>query len=79
MTPPYRFNRHDFQTQFGKRLRSLRDERRMSQPLLAAMTGYVPQTISNLERGITAPSLNVVFVFAEVFEVHPKVLLFGED
>lgn len=51
----------------------------MTQPVLAARAGYTFQTVSNLERGFTLPSLAVVFVFAEVLEVHPKLLLFGDE
>jgi DNA-binding XRE family transcriptional regulator len=51
----------------------------MTQVTLAAIAGYVPQTISNLERGLTCPSLTAVFVLSEVLDVHPKTLLFGEE
>jgi transcriptional regulator with XRE-family HTH domain len=74
-----RFDRHLFQEEFGRRLRAERDKRDMSQVVLAALTGYVPQTISNLERGFTFPSLNAVIVFADVFKMHPKELLFGKE
>jgi transcriptional regulator with XRE-family HTH domain len=77
MTLP--FDRTEFPTRFGKRLRQWRNLRGMSQVVLAHRAGYVPQTISNLERGFTPPSLIVTFVLAEVLEVHPKVLLFGEE
>lgn len=72
-------DRHEYAIQFGRRLRALRDLRGLSQVAFAHRAGYVPQTISNLERGFTFPSLTVVFVFAEVLEVHPKTLLFGDE
>jgi transcriptional regulator with XRE-family HTH domain len=77
MTLP--FDRNEFATSFGRRLRSLRDTKGMSQAVLGDKSGYVPQTISNLERGLTFPSLVAVFVLAEVLEVHPETLLFGKE
>lgn len=69
----------EFQAQFGKRVRAWRNLRGLSQVAFAHQAGYVPQTISNIERGLSFPSLVVVFVFAEVLDVHPKILLFGEE
>lgn len=74
-----RFDRDEFVAQFGKRLRALRTFRGLSQVAFAHRAGYVPQTVSNLERGFTFPSLIAVIVFAEVLEVHPKALLFGDE
>lgn len=51
----------------------------MSQEALAHMSGYVKQTMSNLERGQTLPSILVVAVLAEALEVEMKWLLFGGD
>ncbi len=45
----------------------------------AHAAGYTPQTISNIERAVTFPSLVAVFVFAETLDVHPRDLLFGEE
>lgn len=76
MTP--RFDRNEFQTAFGRRLGAARVAKNLSQEELGEKTGYHKQTISNLERGLTCPSLLVVFLFAEVLDVSPKILLFGE-
>lgn len=73
------FDRDEFTTQFGRRLRSVRDMRGLSQLETAHRAGYHPQTLSNLERGLSLPSLLAVFVLSEVLEVHPKTLLFGEE
>lgn len=73
------FDRVEFPTQFGNRLRQWRHLRGLSQVALAHRAGYVTQTISNLERGLWPPSLIAVFILAEVLEVHPKTLLFGEE
>ena len=77
MTPP--FDRREFAVHFGKRLRAVRVLRRMSQFELAHRSGYVKQTISNLERGFCPPSLPTAFTLAEVLDVHPQDLLFGES
>lgn len=76
MTLP--FDRREFATHFGNRLRTYRVLRRMTQFELAHRSGYVKQTISNLERGFCPPSLTTAFVLAEVLDVHPQDLLFGE-
>lgn len=79
MNPAFPFDRYEFAAQIGKRLRAWRFERGLTQPELAARAGYVRQTISNIERGDGLPALSVVFVLAEVLEIHPKLLLFGEE
>lgn len=65
--------------QFGPRLRQWRHQRGLSQDELAHRAGYAKQTISNLERGFYSPTLPTVFNVAEALEIHPKLLLFGED
>ena len=80
MTPPYEgFNRTEFPIQFGRRLKALRNLRGMSQVVLAHRAGYAPQTISNLERGLWPPTIPAMLVLAEVLDVHPKTLLFGDE
>lgn len=76
MTP--RFDRSEFQRVFGRRLAACRISKNLSQWEFAEKTGYHSNTISNLERGLTCPSLCAVFLFAEVLDVSPKTLLFGE-
>ncbi len=76
MTP--RFDKNAFQEGFGRRLSAYRVAKNYSQKQFAYKTGYNSQTISNMERGLTCPSLLAVFLFAEVLEVNPKTLLFGE-
>ncbi len=76
MTPL--FDRNVFQKTFGRRLSACRVAKNLSQDQFAHLTGYHRQTISNMERGLTCPSLVAVFSFAEVLEVSPKTLLFGE-
>lgn len=76
MTP--RFSRVEFQRLFGRRLSACRVAKNLSQAEFGARAGYHHQTISNLERGLVCPSLVAVFLFAEVLDVSPKTLLFGE-
>jgi transcriptional regulator with XRE-family HTH domain len=73
-----RVDRTEFQTQFGDRLSSLRRAKSLSQFDLAEKAGYTSRTICNLEGGFVWPALMTVFVLAEVLDVHPKTLLFGE-
>jgi putative transcriptional regulator len=75
--PP--FDRAEFIALFAKRLRQWRTARGLSQVALAHQAGYAPQTISNLERGLWAPSLTTALILAELLEVHPKLLLFGDE
>lgn len=76
MTP--QFDRATFQKVFGRRLSACRVSKNLSQAEFAEKTGYHVQTVSNLERGLTCPSLLAVFLFAEILDVTPKLLLFGE-
>lgn len=73
------FDATDFPVRFGRRLRLVRNDRRMSQLALAARVGLVQGTICNIERGYTVPSIFTVFVLAQALEVHPKTLLFDEE
>lgn len=73
-----RFDRNEFQRLFGRRLSACRVAKNYSQEQFAEKTGYHRQTISNMERGLSCPSLLAVFLFAEVLDVSPKTLLFGE-
>ena len=73
------YDRDAFAARYGARLRAARVHRQLSQAELAHRSGYTYQTVSNLERGYSFPSLTVTFVFAEVLEIHPRDLLFGEE
>jgi DNA-binding XRE family transcriptional regulator len=77
MTLPFDWS--EFSTHFGKRLRATRALREMNQFELAHRAGYAKQTISNLERGLCLPSLTTAFTLAEVLDVHPQDLLFGDE
>lgn len=53
---------------FGKRLRELRVERKLTQTQLAQRCGSNRPFISNLERGVKVPSLTMVLRLAEALE-----------
>jgi len=50
--------------QFGERLRSIRLEKRVTQDEFAELLGVSSDFISNIERGINAPSFDVLEVIA---------------
>lgn len=54
---------------FSQNLRSLREEREMTQEDLAQLLGISRQSIISLERGRCLPSLPLAIHFAEVFDL----------
>lgn len=54
---------------FGKRVRRLRRQRDMTQEALAEAVGVTSEFISNLERGINAPSFDTLERLAEALDV----------
>ena len=64
---------------FGKRIRTLRTARGLSQEQLAELTGFHRTYIGMIERGERNLSLSNVGVFAKVFEMSvSEVLRLGE-
>ena len=64
---------------FGKRIRTLRTDRGLSQEQLAELTGFHRTYIGMIERGERNLSLSNVGVFAKVFEMSvSEVLRLGE-
>lgn len=64
---------------FGKRLRALRDERGLSQRELADRLGTRPPQLSRYENGSQLPTLETLVAIAEVLRVPPAMLLGGSD
>lgn len=64
----------DIKKSFGKRLRKLRRNSDITQEELAEKIGMSSNFISQLERGINAPSFDVLAKLAEVFQVPVKDL-----
>lgn len=60
-----------FKRTLGEVLRELRTERRLSQDVLAATSGVSVNHISLVERGLTAPTLLLIFHLAAALEVSP--------
>ncbi len=65
---------------FGKRIRSLRTARGLSQEQLAELTGFHRTYIGMVERGERNISLSNVGVFASAFELSiPELFSFGGE
>ena len=60
---------------FGKRIRTLRTARGLSQEQLAELTGFHRTYIGMIERGERNLSLSNIGVFAKVFEMTVSALL----
>jgi transcriptional regulator with XRE-family HTH domain len=54
---------------FGKRLRQVRDEKRIGQDAFAELLGVSRTTASNIERGVQRVFLDQVFRAAEILQV----------
>ena len=54
---------------FGKRLRKIRRHKDLTQERLAELLGVSVEFISNMERGINAPSFETIEKIAEVFNL----------
>lgn len=64
-----------FLLQLGKNIRSLRNERGMTQDELALATGTTRNTIARVERGVQSPSILLLAKMARVFDVRVTTLL----
>jgi transcriptional regulator with XRE-family HTH domain len=62
----------------GAEIRALRQERRLSTVALARACGVSPSLISQVERGLTAPSLEVLWAIARALDV-PMGAFFQPD
>lgn len=63
----------------GKRLRTLREAKGLSQGDIERRSGLLRSYISRVEGGYTAPSLSTLEKFAKALEVEPYQLLFHGD
>jgi transcriptional regulator with XRE-family HTH domain len=57
------------QVQFGRRLRQLRRKKELTQEQLAEFAGISVDMVSNIERGINAPSFQTIERLARVLNV----------
>jgi transcriptional regulator with XRE-family HTH domain len=63
------------QQAFGQVLRTIRQERGLSQEQLGFESGYHRTYISLLERGKKNPSLNAIFELAAALQVSPSEMI----
>ena len=61
--------RTSVQQKFGKKLRTLRDEAKLTQEKLGELTGLDRTYISDIERGVRNPSLKSLQKLAKAFNV----------
>jgi transcriptional regulator with XRE-family HTH domain len=61
----------DLKASFGKVLKGLREQKGLSQQELADYSEVDRTYISDLERGLHYPTLNVVFKLSEILEIKP--------
>ena len=65
--------------QFGKRVRQLRRQKNMTQEELAEAINVSAAFISNIERGINAPSFDTLERLVEALDVAPvELFIFNE-
>src|SRR5208283_122165 len=65
--------------ELGKRLRSLREAKGLSQGDIERRSGLLRSYISRVEGGYTAPSLSTLEKFAKALEIQPYQLLFNDE
>lgn len=59
----------NLKVKFGRRLRQIRRLKNLTQEQLAEVTGISVEFVSNIERGINAPSFDTLEKLAEVLNV----------
>jgi transcriptional regulator with XRE-family HTH domain len=67
--------KRDLKQAFGSVIRELREEKGLSQQELADYSEVDRTYISDLERGLYSPTLNVIYKLAEVLKIQPHKLL----
>ena len=67
--------KRDLKKAFGKVIKGLRESEGLSQQELADMAGLDRSYLSDLERGLNYPSLNIVYSLAEVFKMKASELV----
>jgi len=64
---------------FGKRLRSIRRKKDLTQEQLAELVGLSVEFISNIERGINSPSFNTLEKLEQVLHTPVSEMFKFED
>ena len=78
MAGELRAEEHTLRTALGRRMRAARQERGLSTVQVARTVGVSPSLISQVERGLTAPSLDVLEGIARCLEVSIGSLADGD-
>ena len=78
MAGDLRAEEHTLRTALGRRMRAARQERGLSTVQVARTVGVSPSLISQVERGLTAPSLDVLEGIARCLEVSIGSLADGD-
>lgn len=68
-------NQEQIKVSFGKRLRQLRDDRKMTQEDLADKASLHPTYIGQIERGLRNPSLVNIYKLSKALKVKAGELL----
>lgn len=71
--------KQDLKQAFGSVIKSLREERGLSQQELADYSEVDRTYISDLERGLYYPTLNTIYKLAEILKVMPHELIRNVD
>jgi transcriptional regulator with XRE-family HTH domain len=69
----------DLKEAFGKVIKKLREQRKLSQQELADYSEVDRTYISDLERGLYYPTLNTIYKLAEVLKIKPHELIHRVD
>ncbi|MFW5735244.1 MAG: helix-turn-helix domain-containing protein, partial [Oceanidesulfovibrio sp.] len=65
---------------FGKRVRYLRTLAKLTQARMAEQLGITPEHLGNIERGVSAPSFELIYRMANVLNTEPfNLFLFPRD
>jgi transcriptional regulator with XRE-family HTH domain len=64
---------------FGRRVRSVRQLRDLTQEQLAEMAKISPEYVGKIERGRASPSFNSIAHLASALEVDPRILFDFSD
>jgi transcriptional regulator with XRE-family HTH domain len=65
--------------QLGRRLTRLREEKQITIPALATLTGLDPRNITAIEAGEIDPQITTIFILARALGVKPGQLLSLEE
>lgn len=72
-------NKKSFQIAIGKRIRQLREEKKISQAELAALCNFEKSNMSRLESGNTNPTAFTLYTISQKLNIDVKELLDFKD